>query len=173
LNLFLVTSWIGLLIACWLLSSGTVVPPQPWLHYGRESLVLFSVLFGAFACLYPNYEILLFFILPIKVKWLALVDAAYLLSICIQGQMSWLLLLLGATPFFVVFVPRLIFELSTRSKAASRRNRFLSQQASPESSAFHTCANCGVTDTENPDLDFRIGEDEEEYCSSCLEKMND
>jgi len=34
-------------------------------------------LFFAFAVLFPNFEIRLFFILPVKVKWLAWVDAAY------------------------------------------------------------------------------------------------
>ena len=42
-------------------------------------------LFLAFAALYPDHQVLLFFILPIKVKWLALLDAAYFLFMFIVG----------------------------------------------------------------------------------------
>ncbi len=35
-------------------------------------------LFLAFAILYPDYEILLFFVLPVKMKWLGLIDGAML-----------------------------------------------------------------------------------------------
>jgi hypothetical protein len=34
-------------------------------------------LFFAFAILFPDFEIRLFFIIPVKVKWLAILDAAY------------------------------------------------------------------------------------------------
>ena len=44
-------------------------------------------LFLAFAVLYPNYEILLFFFIPIKVKYLAYLDAIYFIIILIIG--SW------------------------------------------------------------------------------------
>ncbi len=40
-------------------------------HYLNMSL------FFAFALLYPDYEILLFFVLPIKMKYLALINAVY------------------------------------------------------------------------------------------------
>jgi len=36
-------------------------------------------LFLAFAILFPNFELLIFFVLPVKMKWLAYIDAAYLL----------------------------------------------------------------------------------------------
>lgn len=37
-------------------------------------------LFFAFALVFPDYEILLFFVLPIKMKWLALINALFFLS---------------------------------------------------------------------------------------------
>lgn len=37
-------------------------------------------LFFAFALVFPDYEILLFFVLPIKMKWLALLNALFFLS---------------------------------------------------------------------------------------------
>ena len=41
-----------------------------------SSEALFYSLFFAFAALYPNMQVLLFFFIPIKIKWLAYLDAA-------------------------------------------------------------------------------------------------
>lgn len=49
--------------------------------------VLNLSLFLAFAILYPNYQVMLFFIIPIKVKYLALLDAVYFAVQLIFG--SW------------------------------------------------------------------------------------
>lgn len=38
---------------------------------------LYYAMFFAFAVLYPNYQLLLFFFIPVKVKWLALVDLVF------------------------------------------------------------------------------------------------
>ena len=45
--------------------------------YGTSYYLNLS-LFLAFACLYPDFEILLFFVLPVKIKYIAYLDAAYL-----------------------------------------------------------------------------------------------
>jgi membrane associated rhomboid family serine protease len=44
-----------------------------------ENMYLNLSMFLAFAALFPNHEIMLFFVLPIKVKYLAYLDAAMLL----------------------------------------------------------------------------------------------
>ncbi len=67
-------------------------------HYLNLSLFL------AFACLYPDFEVLLFFVLPVKMKYIAWVDAAYLLYLFIMG--SWAsrgCMLLSFLPFFMFF----------------------------------------------------------------------
>lgn len=38
---------------------------------------LYYAMFFAFAVLYPNHQILLFFFIPVKMKWLAIVDAIF------------------------------------------------------------------------------------------------
>lgn len=45
-------------------------------------------LFLAFACIYPDFSVLLFFIIPIKVKYLALIDALYFVIVFIMGTAS-------------------------------------------------------------------------------------
>lgn len=162
LNLYLFGTWLGLVLA-----AAFFHPPAP----GYESLILYSSLFIAFASLYPNFEFLLFFILPLKVKWLALVNGAMLLSMMLLTHLSGSIsVLLGMSAYLVVFVPKLIHALAHRGKTAARRSRFDSAQARPSpGQPFHTCSRCGITDTAEPDLDFRIGDDGEDYCSRCLQ----
>lgn len=59
----------------------------------------------AFAMIYPEMEFNLFFILPVRVKWIALVDAAYLLYCCFQFP-YWqfhVSLLFSLLPFIIFF----------------------------------------------------------------------
>lgn len=161
-NLYLFGTWLGLVIAAFFVPS--------YLR-GYESIVLYSSLFIAFACLYPDFEFLLFFILPVKVKWLALVNVAYLFTLALGSWPATFAITLGMGSFLLVFVPRLFYFLAHRTHSAARRSRFDAAQskASP-GQAFHVCSHCGTTDAEQPDLDFRIGDDDEEYCINCLPK---
>jgi hypothetical protein len=38
----------------------------------------------------------------------------------------------------------------------------------PEDEALHRCANCGATELTNPNLEFRVSRDGEEYCLAHL-----
>lgn len=55
--------------------------------YGLNHFLNMS-LFFAYAAVYPENQLMLFFFLPIKVKWLAAVDAAYFLIMFIFGNWS-------------------------------------------------------------------------------------
>lgn len=52
--------------------------------YGTNLYLNFSMFF-AFAIIYPDYQILLFFVLPIKVKWLALLNLVFYIASLING----------------------------------------------------------------------------------------
>ena len=62
-------------------------------------------LFLAFALLYPNYQVLVFFIFPVKMKWLALIDLVGLVLIMIfntwAGRIAVLVALLNVALFFI------------------------------------------------------------------------
>ena len=55
--------------------------------YGVNTYLYFS-LFLAFAALYPDMQFMLFFVLPIKAKWLAAVDLVYFLMAIVMGGVS-------------------------------------------------------------------------------------
>lgn len=84
-------------------------------HYLNLSLFL------AFAILYPDFEVMLFFILPVKMKWLAILDAVVLvLSALGQGLVGWIAL------FFSLLNVALFFgrDLVDLGKSAYRRYKW-------------------------------------------------
>ncbi len=169
-NLYLFGTWLGMVTAAWVLPTEI----QSRLA-GVETTVLYSSLFIAFATLHPKHEILLFLILPVQVRWLALINGALLLksvldAFLIPTEPPGLVALpvaLGMFPYLLVFVPRLVHHLVHRGQATARRHRFQAGQLSQDA-AFHTCSSCGITDQAQPELEFRVGNDGEEYCERCL-----
>ena len=125
-------------------------------------------MFFAFAMLFPDVRVLLFFFIPIKIKWLAWLDAVLFLIEMIRTPFpANLLPLVAVLNFFVFCWPQI--------SRVFRRNRV---RTSPETVNFrqeaarikkeqaqmpyrHKCAVCGKTDAEYPNLQFR-------YCSRCV-----
>lgn len=138
---------------------------------GRDVIVsatyLNLSLFFAFATLFPDVQVLLFFIIPIKVKWLAYVDAALFVLAVITLPFPLNLLPVVAVLNYLVFCGDWLFDyfrpnrVRQRQKTvnfkreARRINR--EQNSKPYN---HKCAVCGRTDADHPELEFR-------YCSRC------
>lgn len=68
------------------------------------NIFLNASLFFAFALLYPNYEIMIFFILPVKIKYIALIDAAFYVIMFIflgwSGRLAIVISLINLALFF-------------------------------------------------------------------------
>ena len=131
-------------------------------------------MFFAFAMLYPDAQVLLL-IFPIKIKWLAWLDAAWfalsiLLSMLSGDLLSALLAIIALLNFFVFFWPELSdFLAAMRGRAkhqTSRQTVHFKQTVRQETRQAqsqgyrHKCCVCGRTDAQYPDLQFR-------YCSKC------
>ncbi|VGO17994.1 hypothetical protein [Pontiella sulfatireligans] len=115
--------------------------------------------FMAFATLFPNVEFRLFFILPVKVKWLGwLTVGAYVLTL-FSGDAGSRLCVLAAFINYGLFFGK---ALVNSFKAGKRRKAFQSEQAVEADQPRHVCAECGATDKSDPALDFR-------YCSTCAQ----
>ena len=148
-------------------------------HYINLSIFL------AFSLCYPNMEVMLYFLIPIKMKWMSIV---YLVFIGFDLLISdWG----GRVAIVSSLLNFLIFFLSTRNlrrispheihrRAAYQRGMHQgpyggpNPYGSPKASAGaaggattakkqivrHKCSICGRTDVSNPELEFR-------YCSKC------
>ena len=118
-------------------------------------------IFLAFAVSYPDMELLLYFIIPIKMKWMAIVYAVFILYDFIAGNFISRVTIAASLLNFVVFF------LSTKkgySPKQQMRKKKYQKQSRPHmtysNGARHRCAVCGRTELDDPNLEFR-------FCSKC------
>ena len=133
--------------------------------------MLVASLFYAFARFYPNEVIYVLFILPVKIKWVAWTSAAFLLLGFFVNSNSYRMSLLAALSNYLIFFgPEIIHDARHRHEVSTRRRRFESHARS-ETEPLHRCAVCGATESSDPNLDFRVARDGEEYCVAHLPKV--
>jgi membrane associated rhomboid family serine protease len=131
--------------------------------------LLAASLFFAFAWFHPEEVIYVFFILPMKIKWLAWISAALLLLSFVGSPMLYrLAMLLSLSNFFLFFGPEMLHNARHRKELNTRRKRFEVQTRNAETEPLHRCATCGATELSDPNMDFRVSRDGEEYCMNHL-----
>ena len=119
-------------------------------------------IFLAFAITYPDMEVLLYFLIPIKMKWMGVVYGFFIVLSLIQGswadRISIVMSLLNFLIFFVM--SRNLKRYSP--KEVHRRNEFKRsvRKVQPKQGTRHKCAVCGRTEKDGDHLEFR-------YCSKC------
>lgn len=135
-----------------------------------SNAMLAASLFFAFAWFYPDEVIYVLFILPMKIKWLAWVSAAFILLGFAGGQNSYRMAVIAAlSNYFIFFGPELFRQARQRKDVSSRRKRFEGQSRDLDE-PLHRCATCGATELSNPNLEFRVATDGEEYCLEHLSR---
>ena len=129
-------------------------------------------MFFAFATLYPDLQFLLFFLIPVKAKWLAWFDAAYfgiaIVQYLIGGHFLYALMpLIAILNYLLFFAGDFLDRFSYFRNRARRQSshqtinfKTAQQHAREKKGYLHKCAVCGRTDATNPELEFR-------YCSKC------
>lgn len=150
----------------------SLITGNPYLTAAGTGYVNLSMFF-AFAFLFPGHHwVLLFFILPVKMKWLAYLDGALFAFDIIKaiGAHNWagVVLPIVALLNFAVFIWPEVHYLKERAKYQNSRKTVQFRQAQQQQAKQaqqqgyrHKCAVCGRTDTDYPDLQFR-------YCSKCV-----
>ena len=149
----------------------SLITGNPYLTAAGTGYVNLS-LFFAFAFLFPDTTVLLFFILPVRMKWLAYLDGALFAFDIIKaiGAHNWagVVLPIVALLNFAVFIWPEVHYLKERAKYQNSRKTVQFRQAQQQQAKQaqqqgyrHKCAVCGRTDTDYPDLQFR-------YCSKCV-----
>lgn len=135
-----------------------------------SNTMLMASLFYAFARFYPDEVIYVFFILPLKIKWIAWIWAAFLFAGFFLGSMTYRAAVIAAFANYLIFFgPEIWQEARHRREVSSRRQRF-ETSARADDEPLHKCKVCGATELTNPDLEFRVARDGEEYCVPHLPK---
>ena len=126
--------------------------------------MLNSSLFFAFAHFFPDVVIYFAYILPLKVKWIAWGYAAILCWQFLTGSMQFRSAVLAAFINYFIFFGRELFQQARhRQEVSTRRRRFGSEMRS-DAEPLHKCATCGATELTDPNMEFRVARDGEEYC---------
>lgn len=127
--------------------------------------------FLAYAMCYPDMQVLLMFIIPVKMKWMAIFYVVIVVYEMIQYVMvgAWYLVI----PIVASLLNFIIFYFGTKDfsrynpKEVHRRNEFrraMEPQGRMKSGSGsvtkHKCAICGRTELDDPNLEFR-------FCSRC------
>lgn len=124
-------------------------------------------MFFAFATLFPDTVVLLFFIIPVKIKWLAAVDAVFFLIAIITNPFPINLLPIVAILNYLIFCGGWLFDYIRPARAKQKQNTINFKKAAKKYNKEQAkrpytrkCEVCGKTDTQYPDLEFR-------FCSKC------
>lgn len=126
---------------------------------GVTAFYLNLSLFLAFAYIFPNFEVLLFFIIPVKVKYLAWLNAAFLGFTFLTGPLSVKLSVAAALLNFVLFFGKDIIQtVRLRGGSLHRMRKFHAKM--PQKDTYHRCTVCGMTERDDEDMEFR-------FCSKC------
>ena len=130
-----------------------------------DAQYLYLSMFFSYAALFPDQRVLLFFFIPIKMKYLAFIDAFYFLLAVISNPFPVNLLpIVEMLNFAIFFTGTLLRNLPRKPSHQTINFRKESQKIKQEERNqlyHHKCAVCGRTDTDYPNLEFR-------YCSRCV-----
>lgn len=126
--------------------------------------------FLAYALSYPDMQILLWFVIPIKMKWMAILYGVIVFYDMITYIRAgyWVMII----PIVASLLNFVLFFFSTRNmhrynpKEVHRRREFkkavAQSRVNPATGGItkHKCAICGRTEQDDPNLEFR-------FCSKC------
>ncbi len=172
-NLYFISGWFLNIVAAILLYFvvGSTI-------YNSGFQYIYWAMFFAFAVYFPDVRFAIMGIIPIKVKWLAYLDGAYLVfqviqylvyavgyfkngnsfygAMCVSSAVAIVISLLNFFAFFFIYRNRRGMSM----KQKRRKRDYIKKTTVNNGAPRHRCAICGRTELDNPDLDFR-------FCSKC------
>lgn len=159
-NLYILTGVLGTVIAAFLVYAvtGSAIINMDT-YYLNLSLIL------AYAAIFPNQVVLLYGLIPIRIKWMGYLDGFFLLVSFIIGDLGMRVSIVVAMLNFILFffLSRNMQPFTPKQVHRKRQYQKAVKQAAPPVNpdiARHKCAVCGRTEKDDPNLEFR-------FCSKC------
>jgi hypothetical protein len=130
-------------------------------------------IFLAYAFTYPEEKLMLYFLIPIKIKWFGYIYGIYIILDIVQAFQYYstvqaiivTVLIIASLLNFVLYILMGRKRMGYRPQQVKRKYEYKKsiKKAEPvrhEGGAKHKCVVCGRTELSNPELTFR-------YCSKC------
>lgn len=166
-NVYIFSGMIFTIIGAFVLYGITLAMGYQPIDTGRVISMSFSTyyinlsIFLAFAACYPDMQVLLYFIIPVKIKWMAYLDLIVLFIYFIQYGWGARIAIIASLLNFILFF------FGTRnfkrvSPKEIHRRQVYKQQVNQATKGItkHKCAICGRTEQDGDNLEFR-------FCSKC------
>ena len=154
-NLYILTGAVGTIIASFILYFITM---SPFIYMDTFYLNLSIML--AYCASFPDARFYFYGIIPIKAKWLGIVEGVFLAyNFLVGGIVTKVAIVVSLMNF-------LLFFFGTRNyhkyspKQAKRRNTYIKEVRTSTNMTRHRCHVCGRIELDDPNLEFR-------YCSKC------
>lgn len=129
-----------------------------------DSTYLYFSMFLAYAVMYPDMQVLFMFFIPLKMKYLAVIDLVYFLYGVIAASFPINMLPIVALINFFIFCGGDLRAMRPQKPSKStinfRKESAKIRREQQNKLYTHRCSVCGKTDTDYPGLEFR-------YCSRC------
>ena len=154
-----------------------VLSGTPYLWYYFSTYYINMSLYLVYALTFPERLIYIYFVIPVKMKWLGVVDSIYLLFLLLFGgpiiRCAVLATALNVLIFYLSNIKGKVLNPYQIHRQNSFKRKFNSGRSTesgvkedkPKMRAGtmyrHKCSICGKTDISDPDMEFR-------YCSKCV-----
>ena len=158
-------SFIWLAIEYFLMG-GAKLPENLARDFFAARSVLFSTyyinmsIFLAFAATFPDMQVLLMFVIPVKVKWMGILYGVLLLYDFFMGGLVIRIAIGSSLLNFVIFFLTSRNHIHMSPRQIKRRVEFRQNIKRNTRVTKHKCTICGQTEDDNPELEFR-------FCSKC------
>ena len=169
-NLYVISGIIFNIIAAGIIYVVCLQQYDMYVVYPTGLTYIFQSMFFAFAFLYPDVQLMLWMVIPIKVKYLGYLYGVIFgvdvvkcfLSEYLIDRLSAIAMLVATANFFLFVLWS--WKVKRPSMAQMKRRKEFKKQvrtmASKSGEPRHRCAICGRTEQDNPNLEFR-------FCSKC------
>ncbi len=183
-NLYMISGWLFMTVGAMLIYFISLLITGDGISLSMNTYYINMTSFLAFATLFPDTQVMLMMIVPIKIKWLAIADIAligysflqnlsvlvkynraeiYVLSLGAAKQEDYIAVCVAIVLSLLNFI---IFYFGTKKykryspKEIKRKKNYKKQVREASGITRHKCAICGRTENDGEGLVFR-------FCSRC------
>lgn len=128
--------------------------------YAISTFYIYMSILLAYSATFPQMQILLMMIIPIKAKWLGIVYGIWMALTVLSGDMVTRVVIISSLLNFVIFFLTSRDRMHLSPKQMKRRHDFHKEVKKASPLTRHKCAICGKTEKDGSDIQFR-------FCSKC------